>query len=105
MGEIDQKRGVHGRGQIILALLCVLLVALAGTLQAVHIHPSGDVYHADCSLCAAAHVTVQVVQSPAPAPPIAVVAAVELFPSLAAPAALSTFALFTRPPPVDIFPA
>jgi hypothetical protein len=104
-GEFRTKR-THGRWGIFLALLCVLLVAVAGTIQVAHTHADGIDTHADCSLCAAAHVTVQVVQSPDPAPTVSVVAVLEALPVTFAPSALSTFALFTRPPPsVDIVPA
>jgi hypothetical protein len=98
-------RGVHprptptGPWRVLLALLCVLLVVVAGTAQVAHSHPDGTDTHADCSLCAAAHVTVQLQQTPAPAPPVAIIAVLEAQPAPSAPSALSTFALFTRPPP------
>lgn len=79
----------------------MLLVVVAGTVQVAHTHADGAATHADCSLCAAAHVTVNLVQSPAPAPPARVVAVLHTLPLLVVPSALSTFALFTRPPPVD----
>jgi hypothetical protein len=85
--------------RFLLALFCVLLVVVAGTAQVAHTHADGADTHADCSLCAAAHVTVQVVQTPAPAPTVTVVAVLEALPLSVASSALSTFALFTRPPP------
>jgi hypothetical protein len=90
--------------RIFFALLCVLLVVVAGTVEVAHTHADA-VTHADCSLCVAAHVTVQLVQTPAPAPAVAVVATLETEPLAVLPAALSTFALFTRPPPAAIVPA
>jgi hypothetical protein len=53
----------------------------------------------------AAHITVQLVQTPAPAPSVAVVTVLEAEPPTVLPIALSTFALFTRPPPVGFVPA
>ena len=102
---LGQNRGGKSGRRVFLTLLCILLVAVSGTLQAAHTHPNGAAFHADCSLCAAAHATSQVVQSPAPAPPVAVVAVLASSPESVAPTALSTFALFTRPPPVAFVPA
>jgi hypothetical protein len=99
LGGSYAKPGTHGRASSIMLWLCVALVLFCGTLQAVHVHPADSVFHADCSLCVTAHVTVQTVQSPAPAPPVKVIAVLETTPAAVIPAALSTFALFTRPPP------
>jgi hypothetical protein len=77
--------------RVLLALVCVLLVVVAGTIQVAHTHADG----------AAAHVTVNLVQSPAPAPAATVIAVLHSLPLLVVPSALSTFALFTRPPPAD----
>jgi hypothetical protein len=90
--------------RIFFALLCVLLVVVAGTVQVAHTHADAA-NHADCSLCVAAHVAVHLVQSPVPAPTVAVVAKLESEPRSILPAALSTFALFTRPPPAAVVPA
>jgi hypothetical protein len=79
--------------------VCVLLVVLTGIVQVAHTHSDGATTHADCSLCAAAHISVQVVYAPSAAPPVAVVTALESIPAVVLPPALSTFALFTRPPP------
>lgn len=82
-----------------LVLLCVLLVGVCGTLHSSHIHAAGDLFHADCSLCATAHLTVQVI-SPAVMPLVASVpGSVEAVAPLIRCTNLSTFALFTRPPP------
>ena len=106
MACIDRRNRAQATWRILLALLCVLLVFVAGTAQVAHTHADGADTHADCSLCAAAHVTVTLVQTPAPAPTVTVVAVLEALPASVAPSVLSTFALFTRPPPVaDIVPA
>jgi di/tricarboxylate transporter len=96
----NHKRECDGRSwRLLLALLCVLLVAVSGVVQAAHSHSDGSANHADCSLCVVSHVTVQLVQTPVPAPAISVIARVEAVAPSFAPSALSTFALFTRPPP------
>jgi len=83
----------------------VLLVVVSGTVQVAHTHADRAVAHTNCSLCVAAHITVHLAQTPAPAPPAAVVAAVEAIPHFILLCGLSTFALFTRPPPAIAFPA
>jgi hypothetical protein len=105
MGHNSQIARSGRSWRILLALLCVLLVVVAGTVQVAHTHADGAVTHADCSLCVAAHITVQLVQTPAPAPSVAVVTVLEAEPPTVLPIALSTFALFTRPPPVGFVPA
>ena len=91
--------------RVLLALLCVLLVTVAGVVQVAHTHADGAYTHADCSLCAAAHVTVHLAQTPAPAPAATVVGVLESLPSCVVPTALSTFALYTRPPPAPLVAA
>ena len=91
--------------RILLALVCVLLVVVAGTAQVAHSHADGADTHANCSLCATAHITVQLAHTPAPAPVARVVAVLESLPPVVVPSALCTFALFTRPPPADVLPA
>jgi hypothetical protein len=89
--------------RLLLALLCLSLVVACGTIQAVHVHPVGDISHSDCALCATAHVSVQVAAAPVVLHHVApVVSAVEAFVAPTLAQALSTFALFTRPPPVDL---
>jgi hypothetical protein len=83
----------------------VLLVVVSGTVQVAHTHADRAATHANCSLCVAAHITVHLAQTPAPVPPAAVVAVVEALPYSILRSGLSTFALFTRPPPVAGFPA
>jgi hypothetical protein len=105
MGHNGLRSRTECPWRILLALLCVLLVVVAGTVQVAHTHADGTDTHANCSLCAAAHITVHLAQTPAPAPTAAVVAVLESLPPAVAPSALSTFALFTRPPPVAAVPA
>jgi hypothetical protein len=103
MGRNCHSARARSPWRVFLALACVLLVVVAGTVQVAHTHADGAATHADCSLCAAAHVTVHLVQSPAPAPAATVVAVLDAVPLVVIPSALSTFALFTRPPPADAF--
>ena len=104
MGFDDQRR-VGRSWRLLLALLCVLLVVVSGTVQAAHTHTDGADIHANCSLCAAAHITVHLTQTPATMQAASVVSVlVGLAPAIV-PTALSTFALFTRPPPADVVPA
>ena len=88
--------------RLVLALLCISLVVACGTIQAVHVHPQGDISHSDCALCVTAHLGVQVADLPVTLLHIApVISFVEAFVAPAPTQNLSTFALFTRPPPVD----
>jgi hypothetical protein len=101
-----QRECVGGSWRLLLTLACILLVVIAGTVQVTHSHSDGADAHADCSLCATSHVTVHPVQAPIPVPTATVVAVLEATPHTFIPSVLSTFALFTRPPPVvDIVPA
>jgi len=81
------------------------LVAAFGTVQAAHIHADSADTHANCTLCAAAHVTVHPVQTPMPAPAATVVSLLEAVPPSTVRNAVHTFALFTRPPPPEALPA
>jgi hypothetical protein len=85
--------------RILLALVCVLLVVVSGAVQVAHTHAGGADTHANCPLCVAAHVTIHHAQMPAPAPLAAVFAVLESVAPRDLPSNLSTFALFTRPPP------
>jgi len=105
MGHEGLRSGAVRPWRVLLALVCVLLVVVAGTVQVAHTHADGAITHADCSLCATAHITVNLVQTPAPAPAVAVIAVLEAEPPSVLPIAFSTFALFTRPPPVAGVPA
>ena len=91
----------QGTWRYLLALLCVLLVVLCGTIQVAHTHPRGDTSRADCALCATAHVVVQISTPPVTLRATPIVSTVEAFTPLSRARTLSTFALFTRPPPVD----
>lgn len=92
--------------RIVLALLCVLLVVVGCTVQVAHSHADGTANHADCSLCVAAHVGMQVSVAPATAPvATAVATAVELAPATVPPSSIYPFALFNRPPPASVSPA
>ncbi len=99
MGRTGRQTRGDAPWRILLALLCVLLVVVLGTVQVAHTHADGAANHADCALCAAAHVSVHPIHAPSPAPTISVVAVVESLPQSILPRILSTFALFTRPPP------
>ena len=88
-----------------LALVCLILVAVSGAVQVAHTHADGAVTHSDCSLCAAAHISVHLAQTPASAHTVVLVRQLDVVVPCVVPVALSTFALFTRPPPVDIVPA
>ena len=105
MGHADQRLRANHPWRILLALLCVLLVVLLGSVQVAHTHADDNESHADCALCAAAHISVHPVHTPSPAPTTSVVAVVEALPPSILPRTLSIFALFTRPPPAaDIVP-
>jgi hypothetical protein len=90
--------------KLLLALLCISLVIACGTIQAIHVHPDGDLSHADCPLCATAHVAVQVVEPPVTLHVAPVVSTVEAFLSAIPSRTLKTFALYNRPPPADAHP-
>jgi hypothetical protein len=91
--------------KLLLALLCISLVIACGTIQAIHVHPDGDLSHSDCPLCATAHVAVQVVEPPVALHVAPIVSTVEPFVPAVPSQTLKTFALFTRPPPADALSA
>jgi hypothetical protein len=95
------KSKSRGAWTIFLPLFCILLVVATGTIQAVHCHPVGDISHADCALCATAHVSAQVVEPPVTLYVTPVESFVEAFVAPSRTKTFFTFALFTRPPPVD----
>jgi hypothetical protein len=98
MGHADQRNRADRPWRILLALACVLLVVVLGSVQVAHTHADGA-DHADCALCAAAHVSVHPVHAPSPALATSVVVTLEALPPTVLPRTLSIFALFTRPPP------
>ena len=106
MGRNDRQPRADRPWRILLALVCVLLVVVLGSVQVAHSHADGTA-HADCALCAAAHISVHPVHAPSPAPATSVVAVLEALPPAVLPRTLAIFALFTRPPPpvANVFPA
>jgi hypothetical protein len=105
MGYFRQRIDAGQSWRTFLAAVCVLLVVVFGVVQVAHTHSDGAASHADCGLCAAAHISVQVTYAPAAAPPVAVFTAVEFVPAVVLPPTISTFALFTRPPPALLLAA
>jgi hypothetical protein len=102
MNNPGSRSKMQSTWRLLLALLCISLIIACGTIQAVHVHPQGDISHSDCALCATAHLGVQVADGPVTLLHIApVVSFVESFVAPTPAQTLSTFALFTRPPPVD----
>jgi hypothetical protein len=94
---------MHGAWRLLLSLLCISLVVACGTIQVVHVHPQGDLSHSDCALCATAHASVPLAETPVTMHHVVpVISAVEAFVAPIPTQAISTFALFTRPPPVDL---
>jgi hypothetical protein len=99
--EYRSKTTAAGSWRFFLGILCIALVAVFGTIQAVHTHPQGDATDSGCALCVTSHMTIQVVtpvQAPVSTPVVThvepVVVAIHVV-------TLSPFALFTRPPPAD----
>ena len=101
MNRPSSRPNVQSSWRLVLALLCISLVIACGTIQVVHVHPQGNISHSDCPLCATAHVGLQVAEQPVVLPVAPVVSVVEAVVPPALPRSFSTFALFTRPPPVD----
>jgi len=85
--------------RLILGLLCIALVIFGVTVSLAHGHEQESVSHADCGLCAATHVAVQLSAAPALVPVAQVFTRVEIYIPAARPRNLARFALFTRPPP------
>jgi hypothetical protein len=93
---------MRGAWRLLLSLLCISLVVACGTIQVVHVHPQGDISHPDCALCATAHLSVELAETPMTLHHVtSVLSAVEAFAAPVLTHTFSTFALFTRPPPVD----
>lgn len=95
-------RGASPTARLLLGVLCVALVLFGATLQAVHTHANDSLTHADCSLCATAHVVTQVAAQPAPNQVAFAIAQVSVAPALTPLSELHHFALFTRPPPAPM---
>jgi hypothetical protein len=101
--NLTSRSKTHGAWRLLLSLLCISLVLACGTIQVVHVHPQGDISHSDCALCVTAHVSVQLAEMPVtPVHAAPVILTVEAFVASTATQTLSTYALFTRPPPVDL---
>ena len=90
-----------GPWRLLLSVICIALVLACGTIQAVHVHPNGDLPHTDCALCLTAHAAVQIAVPSVTLNVTPVVSFVEASVPPTRTRVLSTFALFTRPPPVD----
>ena len=105
MGFSDQRLRALPPWRMLLAILCVLLVVVTGTVQAVHFHTDGADGHANCSLCATAHVSIQLTQTPVPKQILRVTTVLPALRPMVLSSGLSNFALFNRPPPVDVVPA
>jgi hypothetical protein len=102
VNNLSSRPKMRGAWRLLLSLLCISLVVACGTIQAVHVHPQGDISHADCALCATAHLSVQLAETPVTLHPVApVISGVEAFVAPTSTQTISTFALFTRPPPAD----
>lgn len=101
VNSLGSRPKVQSSWRLLLALLCISLVVACGTIQAVHVHPQGDISHSDCALCATAHVSVQVAEPPVVLQVTPIVSVIEAVVAPTLPRKFSTFALFTRPPPVD----
>ena len=99
------KPGAVRSFRILLVLVCVLLVVMAGMVQAAHSHLGCADTHANCSLCAAAHVTVHLTETQTPAIAASVVTRVEALATSEVPSRLLAFSHFTRPPPALNLPA
>jgi hypothetical protein len=95
----DQQSRAECSWRLLLAILCVLLVMVSGTLQVAHAHADGADTHANCSLCAAAHITVQVAQTPAPVQAAPMIGVLHVLPAPVLASGVCVYALFTRPPP------
>ena len=105
MSRSTRRAGTVRSLRVILAVACVLLVMLTGTVQVVHSHAGGDDSHASCSLCVTAHVAVHLTQAQAPTPAARVVARIETRPPAELPSGSTAFSHFSRPPPSLNLPA
>jgi hypothetical protein len=90
------------RWRLIVGLRCVALIVLGGTLSVAHGHDDG-ITHADCGLCATAHVTVQVASTLTLGPVTQVFTRVDTSLPEIRPRTLFRSELFTRPPPAGAY--
>jgi len=102
MNSLVSRPKVQSSWRLLLALLCISLVVVCGTIQVVHVHPRGDISHSDCALCVTAHLSVQVAEVSVALHHVApVISVVQAFVAPTLAQSVFTFALFNRPPPVD----
>jgi hypothetical protein len=96
-----QRPKLRGQGtwKFLLVFVCIALVFVCGTVQAVHSHSDGNISHADCPLCATAHVGVSIVSQPSLLHFTPTVSYVEANLPPARSHRVLAFALYTRPPP------
>lgn len=83
----------------LLAVACVLLVIVAGTVQAVHVHPENSRFiNHDCSICSVAHAGAAITFAYQPIPLLVSAPLVEQVASSLKPF-LFVSSLYIRPPP------
>jgi hypothetical protein len=87
--------------RLLLGVLCISLIVLGGTLSVTHTHAREDVSHADCGLCVAAHMAVDVAAVPAELFVFHVFTEVEAPRPVTRLPFVPEFALFSRPPPAS----
>ncbi len=100
MGWKQNKMRRVARWRLLVGLLCVALIAFAGTISVAHGHDDG-ITHTDCGLCATAHAPGQLAAAPTMAPAAQVFARVLARVTAAPPRKAARFALFIRPPPAE----
>ena len=83
----------------LVALLCIVLVVSAASVELFHHHADGD--HHACALCMVAHAVSLGIQAPALLMALAAAFALLLFYRAAIVPPSLCFALFTRPPPAS----
>ena len=97
----DKKRFQWSRASW-LGIVCIALVLLTGFVQAVHIHPTGQVDREGCSLCNTAHHVVQTVTLVTVAVPIRPVWRLAQDKPIERPRQKFLHKLANRPPPVSL---
>jgi hypothetical protein len=105
MGKTRYSRHQQSAWRVLLAALSIVLILFVGIVAVAHTHASADVSHADCGLCATAHVSIQITGSPVVLHSELTFFSVPPAPLAERPRTLCRFALFSRPPPVDAYPA
>jgi hypothetical protein len=88
------------KGELLLAVMCVVLVMFAGLIQVTHSHGNDSLSHPDCALCVSAHTTVSP-SAPITAPAaLTHIARIEVVEQAAGPSCLFIYNYRIRPPPV-----